>query len=305
MEGRFLNKNVVIIAVVIGALLIGSAFVFNTYQNSENTTAETLQVNQNLEKIVTQTVAVDSDNDGLKDWEEVLFGTNPKNPDTNGDGILDGEENDNGTLKTSDGIDRSKIEELPATEKLAFKLFEGYIDLKQRRYLGTNIEGNFIAGLVESSLPTISYETYTESDISIDHQNTKNLKTNAFEYRTELDLAWQPLFLVTEDELITFTKIIDNGDLNGLAQLKFAKSKYEETIQNMLNVSVPSNALSIHLDILNAFSSFVGVLDTMIHVEEDPLVALIAIDGYTNSEKRIKGSIERLRTYLLANGATI
>lgn len=38
----------------------------------------------------------DSDNDGLKDWEEELFHTNPLNPDTDGDGYLDGEEVDSG-----------------------------------------------------------------------------------------------------------------------------------------------------------------------------------------------------------------
>ena len=38
----------------------------------------------------------DSDNDGLRDWEEELFGTDINNPDTDGDGYLDGEEVDSG-----------------------------------------------------------------------------------------------------------------------------------------------------------------------------------------------------------------
>ena len=38
----------------------------------------------------------DSDNDGLKDWEEELFHTDLFNPDTDGDGYLDGEEVDSG-----------------------------------------------------------------------------------------------------------------------------------------------------------------------------------------------------------------
>ena len=33
----------------------------------------------------------DSDGDGLPDWEEALFGTNPHNPDTDGDGTSDGD----------------------------------------------------------------------------------------------------------------------------------------------------------------------------------------------------------------------
>ncbi len=34
----------------------------------------------------------DSDNDGLKDWEEALWKTDPQNPDSDGDGTPDGEE---------------------------------------------------------------------------------------------------------------------------------------------------------------------------------------------------------------------
>jgi len=38
----------------------------------------------------------DTDNDGLRDWEEDLIKTDPANPDTDGDGFLDGEEMDSG-----------------------------------------------------------------------------------------------------------------------------------------------------------------------------------------------------------------
>ena len=34
----------------------------------------------------------DTDNDGLKDWEEILWKTDPNNPDTDGDKTTDGEE---------------------------------------------------------------------------------------------------------------------------------------------------------------------------------------------------------------------
>lgn len=37
-------------------------------------------------------VALDSDHDGLSDADEALYGTDPHNPDTDGDGLTDGEE---------------------------------------------------------------------------------------------------------------------------------------------------------------------------------------------------------------------
>lgn len=302
MEGRFLKKNVVLTAVVIGVLLIGGAFVLKT-NTTDSSQVEALYVNDDLKNIVTKTVALDSDSDGLKDWEEILFKTDPQNPDTDGDGILDGQESGN-EIKSSGTIDQEKIDALPETEKLAFQLFKGYIDLKQRRYLGTNIEENFVAGLVESSLPTISYKTYTSDDIIIDSKKTSDQKNRALEYRTALNTAWIPLFSVTEDELITFAQIIDGGDEEGFAKLDFAKGKYEETVLNMLTVKVPTDAVAIHVDMLNAFSFFIGVLDTMVNVKDDPLTALVAVNGYSHGENLIKSSAQRLKTYLLINGIT-
>ena len=60
----------------------------------------------------------DSDNDGLRDWEEELYGTNPLNPDTDGDGYSDGQEVNSGRnpLVKAPG-DESVFHPLPLGEK--------------------------------------------------------------------------------------------------------------------------------------------------------------------------------------------
>ena len=45
----------------------------------------------------------DRDHDGLFDDEEILFGTDPDNPDTDGDGFLDGDEVKNGYNPAGEG----------------------------------------------------------------------------------------------------------------------------------------------------------------------------------------------------------
>ena len=40
----------------------------------------------------------------------------------------------------------------------------------------------------------------------------------------------------------------------------------------------------------------------MINVHDDPLVALVAVNGYAEGENKIKGATDRLKTYLLAKG---
>ncbi|MCW9054946.1 MAG: thrombospondin type 3 repeat-containing protein [Candidatus Pacebacteria bacterium] len=305
MEGRFGKKNVVAIAVICGLLLVGATFI--KHQLKERVGTTTITVGDDYTSVNTNTLAsIDSDNDGLRDWEEVLLKTDPNLADTDGDGTSDGDEiaqdrdplisgpNDTST-GSSQGISREMVESLPDTEKLAFKLFEGYIDLKQRGYLGTSIEENFVSSLVGSNVVPITAPINTADDVLISPEVTPEA------YRASLQSAWSPLFNVKEDELITFTRIIDSGDESGFTKLQYAKAQYEATITLLKGVAVPTDAVSIHVDMLNAFSFFVSVLDAMANTNSDPLAALTAISGYTEGEAKIKAALGRLNTYLIIN----
>lgn len=306
MERRFGKKNVVVIAVLCGAIVLGAVYMTKGRSNG-GAEGPVLAVNEyqsreNLDK----SASLDSDGDGLRDWEEVLLKTNPDNPDTDGDGTSDSDEvranrdpltpgPDDAASHTAGGIDPKDVEALPETDKLAFKLFEGYVDLKQRGYLGTSIEQNFVSSLIEDNVSPITTTTYTTEDVRT------SLDVTPAAYNGALRGAWAPLFNVTEDELVTFTRIIDSGDEGGFEKLRYAKEQYETTVANLENVVAPPDAASIHADMLSAFNFFATVLETMATVNNDPLIALTAISGYTDGEAKMQAALERLNTYLLVN----
>ncbi len=62
------------------------------------------------QRIASETAKIDTDNDGLKDWEEVLYGTDAKNQDTDGDATKDGEEILAGRDPAKSGIKNSEGE---------------------------------------------------------------------------------------------------------------------------------------------------------------------------------------------------
>jgi len=83
-------KKIPLIAIIVGVILLIGGVIFVYKYSSE----EAL-----LGKRVSNSVSesfIDTDNDGLRDWEEELFKTDPRNPDTDGDGYLDGEEVNSG-----------------------------------------------------------------------------------------------------------------------------------------------------------------------------------------------------------------
>lgn len=307
MEKRLVKKNAVLISVGIGIILIGGSFT--VIQLKKQAPVDTPSIEASAQRIVASVVAEDSDGDGLKDWEEIIQKTDPKNPDTDGDGTNDGDEVDTNrnplvpgphdevaSDSTSAQAGAVSFEGLSQTDKLAFQLFEGYIDLKGRRYLNTPIEENFVSGLVQKSVPEISYTLYTQSQITLSSTISPS------DYYKKLQTAWLPLFSVTEDELITFAFLIESGDTSALAQLVFAQQQYNLAIKNLLLVPTPSPAISMHLDVINALGYFAEVITTMQNAYTDPLVSLVAVSGYSEGESRIKSAVDRLTTYLLING---
>ena len=78
MEKTKIPLVVIILAI---ALIVGGVVLVWKYPNKKSLSGTKYE--ENLQ---------DSDNDGLKDWEEELYKTDLHNPDTDGDGYLDGEE---------------------------------------------------------------------------------------------------------------------------------------------------------------------------------------------------------------------
>jgi hypothetical protein len=240
VEKRLVNKNAVVISVGVGMVLIGGSLLLLQFKKQGISDAITVETSSH--RIVSSVISEDTDGDGLKDWEEVLRKTDPQNPDTDGDGTNDGEEvdanrnplapgpnDDASNSATATGIDAQSLDDLSQTDKLAFQLFEGYINLKKGRYLGTPIEQNFITGLVEQNNPGISYTPYTMADISVSQTE------DAHAYYRALQSAWLPLFAVKEDEIITFARLIELKEGSALTQLSFAQEQHAATIQNLLS----------------------------------------------------------------------
>src|SRR3989338_96932 len=78
------------ILTILALALVGGAVFYVATR-----TPKTETVYRTPEESVAKAAAIlakDADNDGLKDWEEELWGTDPKQPDTDGDKTPDGEE---------------------------------------------------------------------------------------------------------------------------------------------------------------------------------------------------------------------
>ncbi len=240
--------------------------------------------------------SMDGDNDGLKNWEEILWQTDAENADTDGDGTTDGEEIEknrdpkikgpNDTLNiltdTSDGATIKDTEKLTATDIVARDFFSKYVAAKQS---GKEIDSTLqqqIASSVLSQTKTIGlFRLYGEGDLIIE----KNVKTeNGTEtlknYGDKMGSIIKNTATWKESELEIIQKALEQEDENVLKQLDPIINGYTSTKEQMLKISVPEKAVSTHLDLLNAIEKIISSLKSAQNVFKDPVTTLATFGKY-------------------------
>src|SRR3989344_8258983 len=80
------------LAFVMLAGLVGVALIYPEERTVKYSNPSAELETGTLENIIAITGDIDTDSDGLKDWEEALFKSDPNNKDTDGDGTEDDEE---------------------------------------------------------------------------------------------------------------------------------------------------------------------------------------------------------------------
>lgn len=311
MVGHLLKKNIVSIAVVVGVLLIGGAFAFNTFQNNKDFNTKTLQINNNPEKIAAQTVAQDSDGDGLKDWEEILLGTDPQNPDTDGDGTNDKEEIDqsrdpliagpndyikNNTL-SSDGkiIPTSKGQAI--TKDLAIELFTGYVELKKEKNLNKTNSEQLITEVINKTVKIPNVNTYSIKDITV----VKKPKREVIDtYDTGMKDILKP-DPTTKNDIVVLKQILSTKNTDELAIFDLSMKRYKKIVAEMLSLTVPKPVSIEHIATINALVRIIGNVKSMKTVFTDPLGALVGVKEYDNNGRIFLENLLTIGKYLELN----
>jgi hypothetical protein len=257
---------------------------------------------------------LDYDGDGLKDWEEALWKTNPQNPDTDGDNTNDGEEiiSNRDPLKQninpsgqepSDKIaetillaEKKAVEDyikLTSTETVARQLFSQYIATKKVGGQLTETDKFQIIGNSIANIPEITFNTYTEKDILIsditdnkswgDYSNSLaeiliiNLKTPIENIGTII----QDFSNIQGNEIATeqTIKIFDRFTPLIL--------KNQKTVSSLLKLMVPKNLAQEHLNLINSFKKIYENVDLMQKSAKDPILLIPLLNHYENNSKEL------------------
>ncbi|MCK5021863.1 MAG: hypothetical protein KAR54_01270 [Candidatus Pacebacteria bacterium] len=306
---KYLPSKKVLAFLGVVFVIFSIIFIFKRFQNRVSTYIP----NINKEEITEEIISLDSDGDGLKDWEEVLWKTDPNNPDTDEDGTSDNDEislNRNPLIAgPNDEITENKnnIQKLTSdlrsntglnqTDIFAQELFIGYLALKQENKLGTEDQDKLIQAIVGKNIQSNNKENYFIEDLILVSDNQDNRQ----KYADELKNMFSKLSSDMRSDIIILKEALDKDDIKILKEAEENIIVYTNLMSILLNMETPFDLGSLNLQIINLLSNIIIDTKKMKAVFIDPISALIASQQYIEDENKLIMTFSEIGVYFNEN----
>ena len=233
----------------------------------------------------------DTDQDGVLDWEERLWGTDGTKKDTDSDGIPDNLAIEK--LKTEQGEsslsneENQNTENLTETDKFSRELFSTIATLSQNGEIDQATIDKLSSSLAEQiKNPTIQ-KIFLLSDLKIIKDDPKTMEQAVKNYDDGLNNIYKkhPTNRTVMEVLQDF--IIDENNVNiaALEELDPINMQVKGIMDDLVKMSVPQSIASLHLDVINGLERLYENINNIKLFETDVVVALGAISQYqTNTD---------------------
>jgi hypothetical protein len=264
---------------------------------------------------------IDSDGDGLPDWKENLYGTDPHKADTDGDGTSDFDEiaQNRDPLKPNTAPKgqepNDKID--PAIIEKSQKIVEEYESLNATEKLSRNLMSNIFASqpvngqsmdqstmdyIVQQSIQSMSQKEYAgitkESDLNL-------IKVDEKTFNKDLTVYIQSYYTETE----SFRKIVGQ-DLNIIntytssgkdmkASIEKITSQYQTIINNLIKVPLPalpgSSGATFHLALINDLEKLIQTDNNIVMSGANDTVGVFSdLSVYSSTTNELLGILSTL-----------
>lgn len=228
---------------------------------------------------------VDSDDDGIADWEEALWGTSPYNADTDGDGQSDFVYIQAEKTARAEASGASLEDEDNETEALAKQIFATTIAYQEKglssvqafeqlnRTLGAQISQT-------ADLPDI----YSMQDVTVDANKS------ATQYAMDILTLMEPYQNEIGTELAIVSGVQNKAQM--AQQLRGIATTYQTLENETRAVSVPSGFGEYHAALLNTYFKLKTAANNMAELDGNPVVGIIGIQQYNNASDQFTQLLE-------------
>jgi len=248
--------------------------------------------------------AKDSDNDGLPDWEEALYGTDPNNPHSISATVTDGDAVTQGLVKpkfagaTTTPVSASAIPGVSAapttvTDQFARALFSQYLS----QHTAATPTPDEIATFVEQGVADLSSQQTAPDAFNAGQVRVIGTGSDALvSYAAAAESAMAKNTVSSDkNEIEYFGDAVEKNDLTALPKIKKIGSAYTALAKAYMAIPVPKEAAVPHLAIANAMARLGGDITDMSTMTNDPLRAYLGLAKYENDAPLLVSGLSALQ----------
>lgn len=287
------SKNVISLGIVtFGIIIVVLVAKFYSPTSGEKSDARSLQ-NQIIIPEKTLHTELDSDSDGVPDWEENLWNTDPHKKDSDGDGIDDKQ----AIVLMQQKANTFSLPDEPivfAGNRIVSSTSTGSV-IAQKLFSSYFTESSFATEKIgPSNLSSIARQTsdYTKtftkekmspptlsslSELTIlPNTTTENIKYYA---NTAITILSAPSAVGITDVGI-FANFVEKEDLGFFTQMKSVAEQYNRIITELIAIPVPRELASVHLQLIRSIQAFTHATMLMSTIENDPIMGIQVVTYY-------------------------
>jgi hypothetical protein len=290
----FLIRLSILIGLLILVLSINSLYEYikdRREQRQNRLPTKTLRVSPDI--TFQDIVMKDTNNNGIADWEESLWGLDPeKNGESNRVFI----ENKRREAQNQDGT--SPSEPIDDTDRLAREFFSSFMALNQSNTLNLNAIENISINIGRQVGNTDIPNKYHIQGIKTIQTNKKNLE----QYQLDLErvISSNYNFYIGE-ELEIMANAVEIEDEEGMDELVNISSTYQKMARELSLVKTPTQIANQHLAMVNAYDKVGSAVLSMSQAIVNPVAGTNGVVSYARHTQEIEMIIESIRKVFLEN----
>ena len=297
LPGKKVQALIIVVVGIFLAYFISTLNIPSWFKdaNSDNDSAKSLSLEAvSISNIDTD---LDTDKDGLHDWQELLWGSDKNNADSDKDGTTDSKEIEAGRdpsiagpddrLEKTRGISESSVKSFSASvssdpnnisNKVSHDLFAKFMALQNSGNLDEDSQAQVINDVITNIDPGSIPPRYSLTDVRVVDTNTASLRA----YGNQVAEA-----------VLNLGKTITPNSSN-----KDSLSQYVKTIESLRAMNTPSTLGLNHLQILNNFNATYQMLTLLAEYEKDPIKGLVALKSIQTNNKNSVALFETIASEL-------
>lgn len=284
-------------AITLAVIIVGVALVSKSLDTNTTEEAELVVAADEALRARQQVIEKDSDSDGLKDWQETLWHTDPNSRDSDADGTSDGEEvlasRDPAKVGPDDAYTQATPPPVPVitpyaysydqnlgetlTEKVGINLASNYLSAKSKGAYDVSTGAELVGNISSEALYAEIYTDYGLADLKL----ATDAITTPNAYFSAVDRAVSRLTSSPYKDVEIIAAALQTEDYSKLASLSIQASAYSRVRNDLLAINVPVEYASLHLRAVRAFDTIARSLeDIKERGANDPVLILREISRY-------------------------